>query len=348
MPGWTPTGGARPSSIRCIRAASPTATATASATSPASPRGCPTSPDWASTRSGSARSTRPRWPTAATTSPTTATSIPQLGTLDDFDDLVAAAHAAGIRVIVDIVPNHTSDLHPWFAEALASEPGSAGPGPLHLPRRHRSRRLRAAVGLGLALRRTGLDPGARRSVVLPPVRPRAARPQLGQPRGPRRLPAHAAVLGRSGRRRLPGRRGARAGQGPLRAAAQQARRWRTRACRSTASDPLYDRDEVHEIYAEWRQVFDSYDPPRTAVAEACAPSERARPLRPADRPGPGLQLRPAQGRLLRRRLPRRHHLLPRTRRPRPARPRPGCCPTTTWSGTPPATRCPPGWTWTTG
>ena len=40
------------------------------------------------------------------------------------------------------------------------------------------------------------------------------------------------------------------------------------------TDPLYDRDEVHEIYAEWRQVFDSYDPPRTAVAEAYAPSER--------------------------------------------------------------------------
>ena len=40
------------------------------------------------------------------------------------------------------------------------------------------------------------------------------------------------------------------------------------------TDPLYDRDEVHEIYREWREVFDSYDPPRTAVAEACAPSSR--------------------------------------------------------------------------
>jgi alpha-glucosidase len=40
------------------------------------------------------------------------------------------------------------------------------------------------------------------------------------------------------------------------------------------SDPLYDRNEVHEIYAEWRQVFNEYDPPRTAVAEAFAPSER--------------------------------------------------------------------------
>ena len=40
------------------------------------------------------------------------------------------------------------------------------------------------------------------------------------------------------------------------------------------SDPLYDRNEVHEIYAEWRKVFDEYSPPRTAVAEAYAPSER--------------------------------------------------------------------------
>jgi alpha-glucosidase len=40
------------------------------------------------------------------------------------------------------------------------------------------------------------------------------------------------------------------------------------------SNPLYDRDAVHEIYAEWRTVFDSYDPPRTAVAEAWVPAER--------------------------------------------------------------------------
>lgn len=49
---------------------------------------------------------------------------PIFGTLTDFDDLLAAAHARGIRVIVDLVPNHSSDQHPWFKEALAAEPGS--------------------------------------------------------------------------------------------------------------------------------------------------------------------------------------------------------------------------------
>ncbi len=50
---------------------------------------------------------------------------PLFGTLADFDDMLAAAHARGIRVIVDLVPNHSSDQHVWFQEALASAPGSA-------------------------------------------------------------------------------------------------------------------------------------------------------------------------------------------------------------------------------
>jgi alpha-glucosidase len=40
------------------------------------------------------------------------------------------------------------------------------------------------------------------------------------------------------------------------------------------TDPLFDRDEVHEIYREWRKVFNEYDPPRVAVAEASAPAHR--------------------------------------------------------------------------
>lgn len=50
---------------------------------------------------------------------------PLFGTLADFDVMLAEAHARGIRIIVDLVPNHSSDQHVWFQEALASEPGSA-------------------------------------------------------------------------------------------------------------------------------------------------------------------------------------------------------------------------------
>src|SRR6476661_5903882 len=45
---------------------------------------------------------------------------PTFGTLADFDRLVAEAHRNDVRVVVDYVPNHTSDLHPWFAESRAS------------------------------------------------------------------------------------------------------------------------------------------------------------------------------------------------------------------------------------
>lgn len=46
------------------------------------------------------------------------------GTLDDFDDMLRTANDLGLKVIVDLVPNHTSDEHTWFQAALASAPGS--------------------------------------------------------------------------------------------------------------------------------------------------------------------------------------------------------------------------------
>ena len=52
---------------------------------------------------------------------------PVLGDLGDFDRLVADAAARGIRVVLDLVPNHTSDRHPWFGESRASKDS---------PRRH--------------------------------------------------------------------------------------------------------------------------------------------------------------------------------------------------------------------
>jgi alpha-glucosidase len=49
---------------------------------------------------------------------------PLFGTLADAETFIEQAHAVGIRVLVDVVPNHTSDRHPWFRAALASGPGS--------------------------------------------------------------------------------------------------------------------------------------------------------------------------------------------------------------------------------
>lgn len=45
---------------------------------------------------------------------------PEYGTLEDFGRLVARAHELGLKVLVDVVPNHTSDQHPWFRAAISS------------------------------------------------------------------------------------------------------------------------------------------------------------------------------------------------------------------------------------
>ena len=60
-----------------------------------------------------------------TTSPIPATWSRCSATSPEFDALLGEAHRLGLRVTVDLVPNHTSDHHEWFRAALASPPGSA-------------------------------------------------------------------------------------------------------------------------------------------------------------------------------------------------------------------------------
>ena len=76
----------------------------------------------------------------------------EFGTMTDWEELLAALHARGIRLVMDLVVNHTSDEHPWFVESRQVE-GQPLPRLLHLaPGQGRPR----AQQLGILLRRLGL------------------------------------------------------------------------------------------------------------------------------------------------------------------------------------------------
>ena len=79
-------------------------------------------------------------------------------------------------------------------------------------------------------------------------------------------------------RRVSDRCGPRPAQGPVRAVPAVGRD--RRPDREDGSHPLWDRDDVHEIYADWRRIFNSYDPPRYAVAEASYPRDEPGTRRP--------------------------------------------------------------------
>ena len=87
---------------------------------------------------------------------------PLFGTMDEFDRLLELAHSLGLRILLDVVPNHCSSAHPLFQQALAAGPGS--PEREHVPLRRRPQfrpglpQRPAAQQLAERLRRPGLEP----------------------------------------------------------------------------------------------------------------------------------------------------------------------------------------------
>ena len=101
---------------------------------------------------------------------------PIFGDLAEMDALIAAAHELGIKIILDFVPNHTSDQHPWFVESRSSKDNPKRDWYLWADRQ--GRRF-AAQQLAERLRWAGLDVGRTDLAVLLPRFPRGtARPQL--------------------------------------------------------------------------------------------------------------------------------------------------------------------------
>jgi alpha-glucosidase len=208
---------------------------------------------------------------------------PVLGTLDDFDAMVTGLHRAGINVIVDVVPNHTSNRHEWFREALASPKGSPardryifrdGKGP---DRSEPPSDWESVFG-GPAWTRT--PDGQWYLHLFAPEQPdlnwdnREVRDDFLETLrfwSDRRVDGFRVDVAHGLAKDL---------VEPLAAKAHF-----SNSSLPHGSHPLWDRDEVHEIYVEWRRVFNQYDPPRMGVAEAWV--HRSRRPRYATREGLG-------------------------------------------------------------
>ncbi len=219
--------------------------------------------------------------------------------------MIVEAHDLGLRVLLDIVPNHLSDQHAWFQEALAAATGLARAGPLHLPRRPRTRRRRAARTTGRAI--SAAPPGhasPRRTAAPDSGTCICSRPSSRTSTGPTPTSADGvrpddAFLVRARGRRLPHRRRPRPGQG-RRASRTSARsrgrrsppRWSTirtgTATRSTTSTGRGARwptpTTIRGCSSPRRGCITPSDWPSTSAPTSCTPrststscSRRGRP-----------------------------------------------------------------------
>ncbi len=191
---------------------------------------------------------------------------PRIGTLVEFDELVEKLHSKGIRVFVDIVPNHSSDQHVWFQEALRSPKGS----------KERARYI-FRDGRG---DNGELPPSELSSHFGPEGWTRVPDGQWYMHLFTKEQPdfdwsnreVHDEFLKTLKFWSDRGVDGFRIDV--AHALVKQLEPLPTRSSYSLevmkddGTDQLFDRDEVHEIYREWRELFNQYDPPRVAVAEA--------------------------------------------------------------------------------
>jgi alpha-glucosidase len=207
---------------------------------------------------------------------------PTLGTLADFDVLLASAHELGLKVIVDLVPNHTSDHHPWFQAALAAGPGSPeraryifrdgrGPGGNEAPAD-----WHANFG-GSAW--TQVADGQWYLHMFAPEQPDLdwSNPVVGE--------SFQSILrfwldkGVDGFRIDVAHGMAKKLTEPFPDLGAKSVDKQLRY--EVVDHPLWDRDEVHDIFRVWRRILDEYSPPRIGVAEAWVmPGRRARYVRP--------------------------------------------------------------------
>lgn len=202
---------------------------------------------------------------------------PLFGDLPAFDTLLASAHDLGLRVIVDLVPNHTSDQHVWFQEALAAGPGS--------PERARYlfREGRGKDGSeppnnwesifgGPAWTRLDDDSGQWYLHLFDSSQPDLdwRNPEVGDMfegvlrfwldrgvDGFRVDVAHGLFKEESLRDQVRPER-----------TATEPKQAESMVERVVRDEPMWEQPEVHEVYRRWRKVLDSYPGDRMAVAEA--------------------------------------------------------------------------------
>ncbi|MER8072563.1 glycoside hydrolase family 13 protein [Streptomyces sp. NPDC094034] len=201
---------------------------------------------------------------------------PMFGTLLDADALIRDAHELNLRVIVDLVPNHSSDAHEWFKRALREGPGSA------LRERYHFRPGKGANG--------ELPPNDWESIFGGPAWTRTTDPDgtpgdwylhLFAPEQPDFNWDHPAVadefrsilrfwldMGVDGFRVDVAHGLVKAEGLPDIGDTGQLRLLDS----ADGGTPFFDQDGVHEIYRQWRRILDEYPGERIAVAEAWTPT----------------------------------------------------------------------------